>query len=293
MNEVALQIMLILAFLVIGLISVTFPIYAISVNFLPQQKWETEKEREKRKSNLRAKISQLSAQLGGQATETNKVSKIREELDKYEAELQGTELRYQYLTARGAVAVPISLLIVALFLAGLGIYEFYIDSISGVDAFGAFSVAFILMAGFRLYKTLSAVEYAALKPERTVQFEIGFGKSHEKTLRTQLSNSMQSMCFFVPETDIDSLYATVHFPSELGVTGEINLLSTAERTHITLSEYEDFTAVTFTRDFLPKGSATGFSFNAIPKKRGKHSVDARICAKGIYEYNEELTIEVV
>lgn len=292
MNEVALQIMLILAYLVIGLISVTFPIYAISVNFLPQQKWETEKEREKRKSNLRTKINQLSAQLGGQATETDKVSKMREELDKYEAELQGTELRYQYLTVRGAVAVPISLLIVALFLAGLGIYGFYIDSLLGVEFFGTFSAAFSLMAIFRLYKTLSAVEYGALKPERTVQFEVGFGKSSEKTLRAQLNNLTKSVCFFRPERDVDSLYATVYFPSELGVTEKINLISAATP-GITLSEYEDSSVFTFEIDFLPKGKATGFSFQAIPKKTGRHSVEVRICAKGIYEYNEELTIEVV
>ena len=47
MTEALLQILLILSFLAIGLIAVTFPLYAIAVNFLPQEKLESEKESKK------------------------------------------------------------------------------------------------------------------------------------------------------------------------------------------------------------------------------------------------------
>jgi cell division protein FtsL len=60
LNDAVLQVLLVLAFLAIGLISVTFPVYAISVNFLPKQKWEDEKERKKRMDDLQAKIEELT-----------------------------------------------------------------------------------------------------------------------------------------------------------------------------------------------------------------------------------------
>jgi hypothetical protein len=66
MSDAFLQILLILSYLAIGLLSVTFPIYAISVNYLPQEKWESEKERKKRIEELRAKITQLTTQLQGE-----------------------------------------------------------------------------------------------------------------------------------------------------------------------------------------------------------------------------------
>jgi hypothetical protein len=96
MTDAVLQVLLILVYLAIGLISVTFPIYAISVSFLPQQKWESEKERKKRMGDLTVKISELTAQLKG---DKKQVDQIREQLNKYEAEREGTELRYKYLTA--------------------------------------------------------------------------------------------------------------------------------------------------------------------------------------------------
>jgi hypothetical protein len=41
-SEAAFQILLILAFLAIGLLSVTFPVYAIAVTYLPREKQQIE-----------------------------------------------------------------------------------------------------------------------------------------------------------------------------------------------------------------------------------------------------------
>ena len=60
MGEAALQILLILAYLAIGLISVTYPIFALCVGYLRQEKSETEKERKKRIETLKAKILRLT-----------------------------------------------------------------------------------------------------------------------------------------------------------------------------------------------------------------------------------------
>ena len=286
MNEAVLQVLLILAYLAIGLMSVTFPIYAISVNFLPQQKWESEKERGKRKHDLLAKITELTTKLGMQTGETAQVTQIREELDKYEAELQGTELRYQYLTAKGAVLVPVSGLIVALLFAILGIYGFYKDSREAAILLGIVSAMFSAGAIFRLYKTISAVEYGALRPERTVEFDVGF-EHYEKTVKTKL-NQKRELGMFIKtlEYDIEKSVVLAIFPSDLGVEAEY------EDPQLLFTKYEKRTCIMMFTDYLARDMAVGFPFDVVPTKVGKYPVTVRICAKGIHEVRKELTIEV-
>jgi hypothetical protein len=286
MNDAVLQVLLILAFLAIGLISVTFPIYAISVNFLPQQKWESEKEREKRKNGLRAKITQLTKELGNQASETKQVAQIREELTKYETELQGTELRYQYLTVKGAVGIPVISLGLALAFASLGIYGFYTNTDPTFPA--VISIVCSVFAIYRLYQTVLAVEYGALRPERTVEFNVGFDRNMEKKITIELGKKTARFLFVdSPESDVDSLYVMLKIPSELGVTGE------SSTPDILGTVYGDETVVRKTQEYLPKGRGTGVSVPMNPKKKGEYIVKFLVCAKGIYEYKGELTVEVV
>jgi len=284
MNDAVLQVLLILAFLAIGLISVTFPIYAISVNFLPQQKWENEKERKKRMEELKAKISELTVQLGGQDSDTE--TKMREQLDKYEAEKKGTELRYQYLTARGAVGIPVVLLVLSLLFAVFGIYGFYIDS-QGAISLGVLSALFSAVALYRLYKTISAVEYGALRPERTVEFVVGFGEKYEKRISIELRKTTSAKLVVKPESEIENLFIQVDFPAELELGRKTNDPS------ITITEYEDVTVYGYTEVYIPKESGIGFSFSMTPKKKGEYTAKVSVCAKRIYEYHENLTIEVV
>ena len=286
MNDVVLQVLLILAFLAIGLISVTFPIYAISVNFLPRQKWEDEKERKKRMGDLQAKITELTEKLGSGCAEAEM---IKEQLDKYTAEKQGTELRYQYLTAKGAVMVPILFLLLALTFAAFGIYGFYKDLRDWTIGLGIGSSVFSTVALFRLYKTISAVEYGALRPERTLDFKVGFGMNSDKMIRVKLGErKMGSIYVATPESDVENLYLHMVFPAKLGVEEAPTGFSP-----ICATKHETCTVANMTTDYLPKGRSTGLSFPMTPKKRGKYVVRVRVCARGIYEYDENLTVEVV
>jgi hypothetical protein len=285
LNGAVLQVLLILAFLAIGLISVTFPVYAISVNFLPKQKWEDEKERKKRMDNLEAKIKELTARLGSGDANTEA---IKEQLDKYKAEKEGTELRYNHLTAQGAVLEPVIALILALLFAVVGIYGFYKDLLGVTIVLGFGSSVFSLAAISRLYKTISAVEYGALRPERTVEFNVGFGLKKDKKISIQLGKITDALWFVeTPESDVENLYILVKFPAELEV-GKSN-----PSPGINVSKYEDYVIIRKTVEYLPKGRGTGFSFQVISKKKGKYTVNALVCAKGIYEYSQDLTIEVV
>lgn len=285
MNDAVLQVLLILAYLAIGLISVTFPIYAISVNFLPQQKWENEKEQRKRMDELKSKISQLTAEMKG---DKKQVSQLKEQLDKYEAELEGTELRYQYLTAKGAVLAPVAALVPALLFAVVGIYAFYKDSREWAIGLGGFSALSSVVALYRLYKTISAVEYGALKPERTVEFQVGFEKDYRKTIETKFNDKAKFRIFArTHECEVETLVLLATFPAVLGAKCHF------KDPDLSFSQFDDVAVAKLSEDYVPKGMGVGFYFSVTPQKIGKYSINVRVCAKGIYDTREELTIEVV
>jgi hypothetical protein len=285
LNEAVLQVLLILAFLAIGLISVTFPVYAISVNFLPKQKWEDEKGRKKRMDNLEAKIKELTGRLGSGDANTET---IKEQLDQYKAEKEGTELRYNYLTAVGAVLTPVIALIFALLFAVVGIYTFYKDLLGVTIVMGSGSGIFSLAAISSLYKTISAVEYGALRPERTVWFNVGFGLKNEKRISIQLGKRTEATLFVdTPESEVENLYIQVNFPAEL------EAWAASLPNVITMTKHETYTVICQTTGYLPKGRNTGFLLSMTPKRKGEYTVKALVYAKGIYEYSEDLTIEVV
>jgi cell division protein FtsL len=293
LNDALLQILLILAYLAIGLISVTFPIYAISVTFLPKQKWEDEKERKKRMSELQSKIKELTQRLGNQEADTEEVDteQIKEQLNKYQAEKEGTQLRYQYLTAKGAVERPVVILLCALLLAILGINVLYSDtqtSLNQAIVFGSASAMFCGVALASLYQTILAVEYGALRPERTVKFQIGFDNNREKQKSMKLGK-MEKVLIVIDtlESEVENVFAIFIFPSELGV-GE-----KSSRSDIIVSAYEERTVIRMTEEYLPKGGSTALVFSMTPKKEGEYSVEVSVSAKGIYEYMETLKVEVV
>lgn len=286
MSDAILQILLVLIYLQIGLISVTFPIYAISVNFLPKQKWEDEKERKRRMDNLKARISQLTNELKGESQDVKRVTELKDQMDKYKNELESSELRYQYLTAKGAVGIPVISLASALVFACLGIYSFYNNTDPTIPA--VISIVCSVFAVCRLYQTVLAVEYGALRPERTIEFNIGFDRNMEKKKTIELGKETRSTLIVdSPESDVENLYVTLRIPSELGVP------SGSTPPSILATAYENETMIRKTQEYLPKGRGTGVGIPMNPKKKGEYKVKFLVCAKGIYEYKGELTVEVV
>ena len=286
MSNVILQVLLILAYLAIGLVAITFPIYAICVAFLPQEKWESEKEREKRIEKLRGKISELTAELKGEQHDRGRVTQLKEQLGRYESELKGTEMKDYYLTARGAVGQPVIYLALALLSVGLGIFSFELEVLEGVITFGFFSVLGSAMAILRLYKTISAVEYAALRPARTVSFNIEF---REGTTRKELKrgkNGEFNLRAWTDEQDVENFSLWAQFPPEL----EIPVKSGP---NFDIIKYPEHTQVVIEQAFLPRTAMIGFRLTPAPKKTGKYSIPVKVHGKGIYEVQKELTIEVV
>lgn len=290
MNEAVLQVLLILAYLAIGLIAITFPIFAICVTFLPQERWESEKERKKRIEKLRAKISELTAELNGEQRDTGRVAQLKEQLGRYESELRGTELGVEYLTAKGAVGRPASYLVLALISVGIGLYFFNLESLEGVIVFGTISGLLSAMVVHRLYKTIAAVEYAALRPARTVEFKVDVHPIGKKSMVIKHGKETElEVTASTDEADVENFVIYIGIPSELAVTEMAVSEPLLHRYFIG----EEYTTLILERSFLPREINVVNIFPVLPKKIGEYSIYVRICGKGVYTYKKELKLKVV
>lgn len=293
-TEAVLQILTILAYLAIGLLSVTFPIYAISVNYLPQEKWEGEKESKKRIDDLRKKIAEKTADLQQGPPDTKKATELKEQIEKYQYELTGTEQRFQYLTAKGAVGYPSIALAIALLFVGVAIHTYYQAvqlQVEGTEditlLFGAISGLFILYAAYRLYKTISAVEVATLRPYRTVEFQIGFGDTYEASAKVKAGKAAHlSIYAKTDEVDIENFAIAVRCPKKM----KVDLNYTEDFIMGTAFDYD---SITLFRNFVPRGYSAGFGIGFTPKNIETYTIRVHIHGKGICDSIKELTIEVV
>ena len=120
MADVALEILLILAYLAIGLISVIFPIYAIAVTYLKTEKSEAEQERKNHLAEVKNKIHELTKEKALTNTEED-LKEINSRINDYEKQKNALEEIVLPLTAKGAVLHPIILLFVSLVFTILGI----------------------------------------------------------------------------------------------------------------------------------------------------------------------------
>jgi len=292
MTEAFLQVLLIMAYLAIGLLSVTFPIYAISVNYLPQEKWESEKERKKRIENLRTKISELTAKLKGEEQDTKRVEELKEQIEKYESELAGTELRSKHLTAQSAVEIPVVTLILALLFAGCGIYHFYEGNEQWVAIFGILSAVFSLGAVHELYKTISAVEYTALRPARTVEFKIHYIEGGVSKKITVGKETEIAIGIVTKDIALEHAEYYVFLPPKIELKKVLSI-GTIAYLQAKSSGYPDYLIITKTSDFVHKDTEEFVVFIISAEEAGKYKIPVAVCAKGIYEYDAELIMNVV
>jgi hypothetical protein len=144
--------------------------------------------------------------------------------------LEGSELRYQYLTAKGAVGIPVTLLLSALIAAIVGIAILYSDLQNSQNIAIGLGCGSALLSGlalFSLYNTISAVEYGALRPERTVEFDVGFSKvgqrrPYEKTRELKIGEeALLGIHARTYEYDIENYFLEIRLPPELVTTEAI------------------------------------------------------------------------
>lgn len=295
MTEETIQLLTILAYLAIGLLSVTFPIYAISVNYLPQEKWEGEQETKKRIDELKRKIAEKTDELQRGPPEPKKATELQEQIGKYRDELAGAKQRCQYLTAKGAVGYPSVALAIALLFVGLAIHYYY-EAVqlhtqeleNRTLLFGALAVLSIVYAVYRLYKTVSAVEVAALRPYKTVEFQIGFGNGFETSAKVKVGKSADLVLSArTNEIDIDNFTIGARCPTGM----QVNL--DYKRPEFVTGQTPSYDSITYFASYIPKGFTMGFHIIFTPRSIETYTLVVRVMGKGICDTKKDLTIEVI
>jgi len=289
MTEATLQILLLLAYLAIGLISVTFPIYALCVTYLKQEQAEYKQERKKRIAYLKQIIDGLNKQLSGEPVDGNRFKKIQAEIKDYKAERW--RARLLYLTSTGAVLLPLTFLLVALALSCLGIYSFYEGIEFWVFQSIAGSCVFIGGAVLALCRTILAVEYAALRRARTVDFEVCY-KTRETGMKVKVGKEVDlNIGAGAKGEDVENLVTNIFFPQEIQVS------ETSEQVSVSLQpewqKHAGFTLVSTMKSYVPENSFDAYIIKVLPKKTGTYKIPVEVKAKGTYMHKAELTLEVV
>jgi hypothetical protein len=289
--------MLLLAYLAIGLISVTLPIFAICVVYLRQEKRDAEIEKKRKVEYLKEKMATLSDKLGEQKSGSKPFAELQTQISYCESELSGLESRVESLTARGAVGKPVVFLSFALMMASIGILyahqEVSLETSAAIFLSASFSVIFSASAIYRLYRTLENIERASLRATHAVQFLVNFGVLGKKTLEIKSGqNSEIRVGAGTDEEDLEKLVITVFVDPAIKVVRVDTILTTSSRV-VGGFPYEGFTMVRFVDEFVHRGTSKAMIFTARTEKKGVYKIPVRVAAKGIDKYKEELELHVV
>lgn len=283
--EEILQILLLLAYLAIGLVSITVPTYAISVSYLARETLKTLEDMRKRREDLSEKLDGLRKRL----KEEPGVEGIKEEIKKFEEEEAGLKDRLGCLSAKGAVGYPLVGFTLGLVCAAYGIYIFPENASLLILA----SIVCIAYGLYRLAKSLLAVEKAALRPEEELlpRFRVAFasgslierfnaGEQREVefaiTNYEEIAEDVDVMFFFPPEF-------------ELMKKAEYRVFK-----QLPLSRYQGYNTAEWTLPLIHIDvSMTVIVSVKAPAKAGRYQIPVCIRARKIGKTDYQLSIEVV
>lgn len=183
------ELYMLVAYLAIGLMSITVPTYAIAVTYLARETSESRKDLRRRRKELADKLEELKKRLEDDAG----VASIAEEIRKCEKEDEHLKNRQLCLSMKGAVALPFVSFLLALLIAAYGYYS------GGDVVILMFLLISLSMGVILLMKSLLAIEQAALRPEEVllpdlkVTFDSGadtmsFKVSEEKSVGLLVTN---------------------------------------------------------------------------------------------------------
>lgn len=282
--EEIFQILLLLAYLAIGLMSITVPTYAICVSYLARETSKTIEDIGKRRKDLSEKLEKLRRTLEKEPG----VGGIKEEIKKYEDEETKLRFRMDSLSAKGAVGYPFTCFGLALFFSAWGIYDSTLDAFSFIG-----SVIMIALGLYRLALSLQAVEQAALRPEERLlpEFRVDFPSGtaverhkvgEEKTINVVVHNYGKEVA-----EDVDLMF---FFPPEFRIKPSRGYRVIKQDPY---SRYADFNAACFDVKILHRALSLKFAISLkMPEKPGTFKIPVAIRARKIGYIDYELTIEV-
>jgi ABC-type multidrug transport system fused ATPase/permease subunit len=211
-----------IAFLDIGLISVTIPTYAISVTFFGRERKRSISQRERSVEELEKKVKELSA---GLSDETG-VAALEKEIEKYRKDIRRIRGKVDSLSVWTAFFTPFVAFSASLAFAAIGFLYFagtispqFLSSTEYSTYFVGSSLVMLISGVAVLSSTLIGINRAALNPETlsALRFSFESGSTGEKFS----ANQEQIVTFLLRNLGKEmgeNISAQVYFPIEFEVT---------------------------------------------------------------------------
>jgi hypothetical protein len=242
---------------------------------------------EKAKDEIIKLTNEMSAEKKG----TQRFLELRKKVREWQLELDKLEQRPYFLTAKGAVLVPIISLLTALLFACIGIFYYYEGIEQAVFSSVMFSLILSSTAIFALYRTICTVEHAALRGAEEVEVVSKFRETGTPTYEVKVGKEVD-IAIGNRSSDIDLEMAnfSIFFPPEIEVkttsTGTIGLQPET-------ASFPNYTLVSYSVEFAPKRMMQGIRCRILAKQVGEYKIPIKVSAKGIEESSSELTLKVV
>jgi hypothetical protein len=164
-----------LAFLSVGLMSVTIPTYSLSVSFLSREARRAKLELERRRKDLDERRKELSV-----VSEPG-VTALKEELAKYDEDIERIQQRLDALNVQTAFVLPFVSFAAGLVMTVYGFLTYagyaptsILGQLGDTEVFSFFAAFFLAVGILLLGRTLYRVNEAALNPETLSSFRVSF-----------------------------------------------------------------------------------------------------------------------
>lgn len=288
MNEAILQALFTITYLAIGLISVSFPIYAISVNYLKQERNEADTEKTRKIQQIKQQIDSLTTQLCGKSKDSDRFKDIQKLIKKCEKEQKKLESGVLSLSAMGAVFRPLYYLVIVLISTSIGMYYYYEQS-PIVYAFLVLATGLSGLSLYCLFKTILGIERAVLRTGRTVQFKVRF-KSGQNPIKMKLNEEKPLSIGVTPiQERVELIHLQVFYPPEFELVKYPHNKPILQPAGM---EFEGYNMIRHDEPFSVPDVYCGFSVLIKPKKIGEYNIPVLIYGKGIEAYKTNLNIVV-
>lgn len=274
------QVFTILAFLAIGLISITVPTYAISVSHLARETAKTSEIIKKRQEEFKSKLNKLK--------EPPETKELKKEIKEYEVRIDKLKTNLSYLSAKGAVGYPVSFFLIALTFSILGIY---LHDAPDVGVYLFFAICFIILGLLSLGRTLVGVERAALRlpsPKFEVEFESG------ATVEKLKAGEEKEIGFIIKNTGeelAENVRVDLLFSPDFNVIKKVSYSIFKQTT----APYSDYNAVIISPPecvYVDDEGTFRVSLK-MPERTGRYVIPIEINARNMRKSKHQLTIEIV
>ncbi len=275
-----------LAFLSIGLMSITVPTYTLSLGFLGRERRRTAALIENRQRDLKKKLGQISqtktSQLG--------VESLKQEIKAYESDIRRYRSRLGALSITSAFVLPFFFFGVALVMAGYANYFWPADQVLSRNY--GFVSAYALFVGLVfLGRTLYAVQAATRRPETLAAFRVSFssGLTAERFVIGE-QRDVEIVLYNYGKEMAEHVLMMAFFPTTFQVLGTAGG-SLVKQT--TLADHAGYVAASRTIEAIHEDILTPISVTLkMPNVSGTYEVPVKIWEGRLGKSEHKLTFEV-